>query len=819
MATNKSFNTNLYKELKTFLSNNRHLPETQRQEQLEQFMDCVGSAKFLNKEEGVSLEDAKYMNRVVQEFTEKFESYIKAEYTALTKKYKGKGGGKPPILTILNSKRMTKERIKPDGTVVKARPVKVMTLPQIAFLTTRHVLSTVREEKTKVVFTSFKLAEDIANTMQVALREGVTDKVAVWLLQSFCDCFSDYFEFKNNFFDSKSSHKTYNIIASNEWLEFVQENLNTLAELSVQILPTVAKPADWNEEGFGGGFLTTPFKRGIIKGRRNSSTKGVCQANIDSTNYLQSTAYRINPLMVYLVGHLLETKPSTLDKVFPSLIDNPWDEEFALEGSDKSWDDMSEDEKNLCRKRSIKCKAYKKSVNRRNSIEVTAINAYEQAVAFIDEKVIYFPQDLDYRCRVYNMIMTGLNTQGSDIQKCMLEFAKGRKIATSNGVKWMKINLANLLGQDKLHINDRVKWVDDNVDYIKNEVTNRLTSTEWHKWDKPLQGMACSMEYVQWLSNPNFEFHSGAQLDGKCSGVQHLTAMARDEKVAPEVGLIDTGAKGGDIYLFVLNKLTENLLNHRDTTFVNEWRESGLINRNLTKRPVMTKSYSATLYGMKQHCSETILEKSKDKCFEDLKGSSNKMGDCIWEAISGSLERQSNIMEWFQSCCKILGNAGLPFTWTNGLGSVCTHNVYKSKTKRIQVNHNGERVTLTKLVNTDELDVSKMVAACAANIIHSNDSAHLFMVLGGMQEKGMQQAWFVHDSFSTSYDDTEQLIDIIKSKWVELYSRNILEELYQDWTEQLLISGKNVSVPHYTEFTDLGTLKATDCLNSDWIFG
>lgn len=233
----------------------------------------------------------------------------------------------------------------------------------------------------------------------------------------------------------------------------------------------------------------------------------------------------------------------------------------------------------------------------------------------------------------------------------------------------------------------------------------------------------------------------------------------------------------------------------------------------------MTKGYSATLFGMKEHCNEVILEKNKDSYFGDLKTSANKMGDEIWNAIGDSLTRQSNLMEWIQACCKIMGNAGLPFTWTNGMGNVCTHNINKQSVKKITVNFNGKKIQFRVNKDKEELDVNKMVAACAANTTHSTDSAHLMMTEEICHENGIEDVWFVHDSFGAHYDDCDLLLECTKKAWVELHSRNILQEWWEEWTEMLMLAGSSCSVPHYTEFLDFGTLEATDCLDSDFFFG
>ncbi len=233
----------------------------------------------------------------------------------------------------------------------------------------------------------------------------------------------------------------------------------------------------------------------------------------------------------------------------------------------------------------------------------------------------------------------------------------------------------------------------------------------------------------------------------------------------------------------------------------------------------MTTAYSATLYGMKDHCREFILEKNKDSYFSDLNRSANMMGDEIWKSIGGSLKRQTGIMNWFQACCKVFGTNNLPFSWINSTGNICTHNVNKQKKKQVQVHYKRNTTTYTKMIDTKDVDVSKMVSGCAANIIHSNDSGHLDTTVVNCKKEGITDLWFVHDSFGSHYDDAQPLLENTRKAWVSIYEeRNILEELYEYWTDTLLISGGKGVIPHYTEFFEMGNLDNTAVNDSDWFF-
>lgn len=54
---------------------------------------------------------------------------------------------------------------------------------------------------------------------------------------------------------------------------------------------------------------------------------------------------------------------------------------------------------------------------------------------------------------------------GADISRGILEFAEGEKLG-EHGLYWLKVHLANVMGQDKLKFADRSKFVESMIDAI-----------------------------------------------------------------------------------------------------------------------------------------------------------------------------------------------------------------------------------------------------------------------------------------------------------------------------------------------------------------
>ena len=65
-----------------------------------------------------------------------------------------------------------------------------------------------------------------------------------------------------------------------------------------------------------------------------------------------------------------------------------------------------------------------------------------------DRQVIYFPMNLDFRGRVYP-IPPHLNHLGNDLCRGLLAFSRKKPLG-ERGLFWLKIQVANLYGNDKV---------------------------------------------------------------------------------------------------------------------------------------------------------------------------------------------------------------------------------------------------------------------------------------------------------------------------------------------------------------------------------
>lgn len=85
----------------------------------------------------------------------------------------------------------------------------------------------------------------------------------------------------------------------------------------------------------------------------------------------------------------------------------------------------------------------------------------------------YYPHNIDFRGRVYP-IPPHFNHIGNDLVRGLLLFGQGKKLGSS-GLKWLKIHTANLMGKDKAPLQDKIIFIDENIEKIHRFAANPLS--------------------------------------------------------------------------------------------------------------------------------------------------------------------------------------------------------------------------------------------------------------------------------------------------------------------------------------------------------
>ena len=501
----------------------------------------------------------------------------------------------------------------------------------------------------------------------------------------------------------------------------------------------------------------------------------------------------------------------------------------------------------------------------RKSKRLQLLNTIGQANKFSQFKDVYFPANLDWRGRVY--FIPSFNPQGNDMTKGLLTFSKGKPIG-KEGFKWLKVHGANCAGTtveetgkktDKITLNERVKWVEDNHDMIIACANDPLDNTEWQHMDSPFCFLAFCFEYKNVTAHGLKTVCSlPVAFDGSCSGIQHFSCMLLDHIGGAAVNLTPS-AEPQDIYQVVANKVLElmqdditNGTNNSVEELVNEktgeitlrnvlgtkalargWMAYG-VSRKVTKRSVMTLPYGSAEYGFKDQLMDDIIRPALDsgsiECpFGDKEAFQYAayMAKYIWEAVSVTVVAAVEAMKWLKVAAKLLASEVkergevvkpcLPVHWTTTDGFPVWQEYRKFESARVNFMLMGKRINLrVENANDWTIDKRKQESGISPNFVHSNDANHLRVTVVNANKKyGITQFALIHDSFGTLPADAGKLFVCVRESMVEIYTQN---DVLEDFRQQAMLQLTEKQLAKMPELPAKGNLVIENIMESDFAF-
>ena len=448
----------------------------------------------------------------------------------------------------------------------------------------------------------------------------------------------------------------------------------------------------------------------------------------------------------------------------------------------------------------------------------------QEAKEFAKYEEVYLPATMDFRGRVY--AKPHLNHQRADYVKAMWLFTEG-KVLTSAGLDALKIHIANtgdFQKMSKAPFSDRLKWVDDNFPRIYETVEDPWSDLWWTEADSPFCFMAACHEYVNWFREPeNYVCHLPVAIDGSCSGLQHYSAMLRDEHGAESVNLVPT-EQPEDVYKEVANIVNELVLHEKDDPLAQQWLDHK-IDRKVTKRATMTLCYGSKQYGwreqlmedfMHQYAKEVAVGKRESHPFTEPGKASGYMAKKLDKALRMTVKAAVEGMDWLQETSSLLAKENKPLVWTTPVGFPVVNGYYEPIIKDIDIKVRGRRMRNKLLLGyTDKLKVTKQRSTIAPNFVHSFDACHLMMVALQAKKEGIDSFLLIHDSFGCLPTDMPRFAEIVREQFVELYKNH---DPFQAIHENALISLSDKGKEKLTEPPAKGNLNIEDVINSHYAF-
>ena len=591
-------------------------------------------------------------------------------------------------------------------------------------------------------------------------------------------------------------------------LEDIKFIINRFISEGYYPMPITEKPTDWEFIGdkLIGGYNT--MKSDLIRSSKvampnsifdPSSLKGT--EPIRALNKIQSVAYRINKNNLERLQNDLKLPkaPDIPDGFkqwgkdwFEYKEDKKIFEQFG--GDEPKKPEVSEkDHESFVHYMSDK-KKYISDIGKYN----TNILSVQIAQDLVDEERIYFPHNFDYRGRMYP-IPIGLSPQGNDVAKGLLEFADPVEL-TQYGVVECVSYLASVYGYDKENWDTRYKL---GLELMQDPETSYKNAEEPYVF-------AQIWDLIWQVNSGNRMSRVAIAIDGSCNGLQHMSAITLDKDGGKNVN-VSNHKNRYDIYSIIANKsvdIMEEKLSYYNKVGIGDEKEElelqllpelidimkGDKSRKIAKRPVMINPYGGSFNGYKGYVLESLKE------YYPVHGNQRSAGvltKYINEAMRQNLKGGNLYKKWVSSAFKNVADSIKSHTegsiyFRTPDGFVVRNLQYEVKSKTFDIKSLVDRTGARKIKLqrvTDKINARKISTAIQPNIIHSLDATHLRMSALKMVDNGLEQLWFIHDSFATNPNDIGMLNKYTRETFVELYhpdsDKHPLKFIYEDLEAQL----------------------------------
>tara|TARA_R110000772_G_scaffold34376_3_gene83418 strand:- start:6078 stop:7721 length:1644 start_codon:yes stop_codon:yes gene_type:complete len=524
-------------------------------------------------------------------------------------------------------------------------------------------------------------------------------------------------------------------------------------------------------------------------------------------NALQDTEWRINTNVLSVIRNLWDNGqewgklPAKEDIPLPSYNFN------------KEPDQMSEDERQEFRAWSRKRNAIYSTNNRSVSKRIQVERTLQIAEQYAKYDRFYYVWQNDFRSRKYAS-STFLSPQSADWSKSLLEFGEAQPINNWEDARWLCIHGANLYGNDKITLDSREEWAWSYAEEAHKIVADPYNYQAWLEADKPFQFLSWCHEMSNLVKQGwGYETRLPCAADGSCNGLQHLSAILRDEAGGRATNLVPSELPQ-DIYTQVAEAATASI-RAEGTELGRLCLEFG-IDRKLAKRPVMIVPYSGTRHSCRGYIQEAIEDRIKEgtpNVFgDDLFQPSNYLAGHIWSAISDVIVSARKVMDYIKSVGDVYSEHNKHMEWVTPTGWVVLQKYSQTQQKRIKTHINGDVVSMSFPKDKELVHRQRTGLGASPNFIHSLDAAAMTKTINNAYKKGIQDFAMVHDSYGTHSNKMPLMSEVLREEFVNMYEQHdVLTELRQHAITTL--GTEDVPLP-----PACGSLDLRNVLKSDYFF-
>ena len=587
--------------------------------------------------------------------------------------------------------------------------------------------------------------------------------------------------------------RAYNVLtATDKTLEWIKKVKDFNKFFDPEFYPLLCKPRKW-KTSIGGGYISRHIEpmflvtgnnitshRTYIEELKNYDMPGV----YNGLNTLQETPWVVNKHILNVAKTVFNDDSRNRGGLITSQLMQLPNKPHNI--SDKTPDGL----KALSKWKSQATVVYTQN-QKLKSKRLAEANTIYIGNKFADEPQIYHAGRLCFRDRFY--YVTGyFNPQGTDLAKSMHLFANKKPLGTI-GEKYLCLQLANTYGEDKISLDDRIKWVHKNKDQIIASAKDPFNNSFWEHADKPWQFLAATFEFEN-MVRLGLGYESGlpCNIDGSCNGLQNFSAVLRDEVGGKAVNLIDNDVPQ-DIYQVVADTVIEKL-KLSNNTIAKEWLNWG-IDRKATKRSVMVLPYGGTRYSCVEFVDEYVSdreEKGDTVPFKDRAKANIFLANIIWESIGNTVIKAREAMDWLQKVARLCAATKTPVHWTTPLGFPVKQAYYSQKDMIVKTKMMG-RIRIRS--NTDKINKRKQANGISPNFVHSLDATHMFLTIDHCLQNGLKDFGMVHDSYATLPADMEILNKCARSAFIQMYTEMDPLEHFKDQITALIPEKLRKKIP------------------------
>lgn len=453
--------------------------------------------------------------------------------------------------------------------------------------------------------------------------------------------------------------------------------------------PMVVEPLPWRAFRGPGPYLHArpPFMRTNSKAHTRIVSEalarpGMMEGLLQGLNVLSQTPWKINNKVLDVLKRVWGEDGQALPSGLPRVPDMPayeaddpavpptWAEYMATlpagERPERKTPQFNEAFKSYLKQTKADYKVRQENHSLRSDFRLKLRVALDHA----SDPALYFPHNLDFRGRAYP-IPPHLNHMGSDVCRALLQYAVDQPLG-ERGLEWLFIHCANMMGKDKLGLEDRAAYAQAHITQILAAADRPLSPGGgwWLQADKPWEALAVMQELAVALRTPGHARHAvlcslPVHQDGSCNGLQHYAALGRDATGGKAVNLVaGEENKPSDVYsqvlALVLKRLEKDLalavpeaevarclhnpveLKERTKFFATMASEgswdnsraanelpllaarkavalllSGHVDRKVVKQTVMTSVYGVTFIGARQQIYNRLRERMHSNTLPD----------------------------------------------------------------------------------------------------------------------------------------------------------------------------------------------------------